>query len=165
VWTLWNPSQSWMISWAEPWLMGRWCAASSIVTCQLSRIVAQTGSIFSSVVDVDQRPDSSSSVTLVWLFLNMVIHLYILQCGKALLPYCAESLQWISAPGTSSAHKHLITARCTSLAHRESRAVILTSQSLLLPVHKISSAANTSSFRVNYCSVFLTHLCVIDFVW
>jgi hypothetical protein len=36
---------------------------------------------------------------------------------------------------------------------------------MLLPVHKISSAANTTSFRVNYCCNTPTHLRVIVLDW
>jgi hypothetical protein len=38
-------------------------------------------------------------------FLNMVIHLYIPRLGRALFPYCAQSLHWISYHGTPSANK------------------------------------------------------------
>jgi hypothetical protein len=106
------PSQSWMIPWAEPWLMCRWCATSSIVIHQLSRIMVRTHSTFSSAMDVAGRPDHSSAMTIVLPFLSMVIHSYTLNCcSKTLFQYCAESLQLISAPGTSSAHKNRITAR------------------------------------------------------
>jgi hypothetical protein len=109
----------------------------------------------------------------------LAIHLYILHCSKALFPYCAESLQWISAPGTPSVHKNVITACYSSLMSMESRVTMLTlsrqhynwlimdksiSQShrrlkfMPLPVRKISCAANTATFKINHCGHFLTHL-------
>jgi hypothetical protein len=48
-----------------------------------------------------------------WPFLNMVIHSYILRFGRALFSYCAQSLHWISYPGTLSAHKK--SYHCTLL--------------------------------------------------
>lgn len=47
-------------------------------------------------VDVEGRPDYSSSVTIVQPFLNVTAQLYTPRCDKALHSYCAESLQWIS---------------------------------------------------------------------
>jgi hypothetical protein len=38
---------------------------------------------------------------------------------------CAASLRWISAPGTTTAHKYTITARCSSLAHTKNAAPIV----------------------------------------
>jgi hypothetical protein len=55
----------------------------------------------------------------------LVIHLHILRCSKALLPYYAESLQWTSAPDTPSAHNNFITAQYSFLMHTESWAAIL----------------------------------------
>jgi hypothetical protein len=55
----------------------------------------------------------------------LVIHLNTLRCGKALFPYCAGSLEWISVPGTLSAHKNLFTACHSSLMHTESGAAML----------------------------------------
>jgi hypothetical protein len=66
--------------------------------------------MFSSAVDVDGCPEHSSLVTLVRPFLNMVIHSYMLFCGKELFPYCAESLRLVSALGTPSAQRNCITA-------------------------------------------------------
>jgi hypothetical protein len=73
---LWNPSWSWMIPYTEPLQLHRLCTTSLRVTHLLPRIMAQTHSVFSSVADVDGCPDHSS-VTLVWLCLNMVIHSHI----------------------------------------------------------------------------------------
>jgi hypothetical protein len=52
-------------------------------------------------------------------FLNMVIHSYMLSCCKALFPYYAEILRWISAHGTNSTHKIHNTPRCSSLVNME----------------------------------------------
>jgi hypothetical protein len=68
--------------------------------------------MFSLVVDVDGHPDCSSSMTRVCLFSNTVIHLYTLCCSKALFPYCAGSLWWISAPGIACPQK---SYHCTLL--------------------------------------------------
>lgn len=164
--TLWNPSWSWMIPWAELWLMH----TSSTVTHQSSRIMARTRSMFCSVVAIHGYPNCSSSVTLVSPFMNMIIYLYTLCCGKALFPYCAGSLWWIYTLHTLSAHKNHITA---------SRAVMLPllqwhynwpvkvksiskscMEFVLLPECKISSTTNTINFKINHCKNFLTHLCI-----
>jgi hypothetical protein len=49
----------------------------------------------------------------------MALHWSTLRYGKAPFPYRAESVRWISAPGTPSAHKNRITARYSSLVHAE----------------------------------------------
>jgi hypothetical protein len=92
------------------------------VTRRLSVIMARTRSMFSSVVDVDGFPNRSKSETFVRPFLNMVIHSYTLRRGKALLPCCAESLQWASAPGMPSAHTNRMIPCCSSLVHTKSGA-------------------------------------------
>jgi hypothetical protein len=66
--------------------------------------------------------DRSSTVPLVRPFLEMDINLCKLHYGKALFSYCAESMQWISVPGTFTGHNNHITACCSSLAHVESGA-------------------------------------------
>lgn len=86
---------------------------------RLFRIITRILSLLSSVVDADGRPDFSSTVTLAWNFLNVVIHSYKLHCNKALFPYTAEYLRWISASDTPSAHKNRITERCFFCAHGE----------------------------------------------
>jgi len=53
---------------AEPCIIGRCLAISSITTCRLFRIKAQTSWMFSSVQDVNGCPDLSSVVTLVQSF-------------------------------------------------------------------------------------------------
>jgi hypothetical protein len=160
--------------------MHKWCATSLTVTHQSSRIMTRTRSMFCSVVAFHGHPDCSSSVTLVWPFMNMIIYLYTLCCGKALFPYCAGSLWQISTPDTLSGHKNHITAHCSALVHRASRAVMLTllqwhynwpvkvesilqscMESVLLPECKISSTTNTKSFKINHCKNFLTHLCIL----
>ena len=94
--TLWKPSRLLLISCLEPWLMFRCCATSSIVDRRLSRIMAQTHSMFSSVVDVDGHPDRSSSATILRLFLNTVIKSYTplwestvpILCWKSAMDFC-----------------------------------------------------------------------------
>jgi hypothetical protein len=127
-------------------------------------------------------PYRSLSVTLVRPFLSVATYLYTPRCGKALHPYCAESLQWISAPGIASAHNICITARCF-LAHTESGTSVSAllwdtttsrwmsksiSQShtefVLLSARKIISVANTRSLKIKHCENFLTQiycLCVV----
>jgi hypothetical protein len=78
-----------------------------------------------SVMVVDGHPAVSLSFTLVGPCWNFSIHSYTLCHGKARPPYCAESFQWISAPGTPSDHKTWITARCFSLVQMESGTAIL----------------------------------------
>lgn len=132
---------------------------------------------FSPVMDVDLHPDHSSPVTFVQLFLNTVNHSYKLCCGKALFPYCVESLAmdfypwytfspqklyqwmllffvayWKQRGHTNSAMTTLQLAgegQKYSLSHRES---------VLLLAYKISSAATTRIFKINNCRNFLTHL-------
>jgi hypothetical protein len=87
--------------------------------------MAKTHSLISSVVNVDGRPGISSLVTIVRPFLNIVSHSQTLYCGKALFPYCAEILRRISAPGTPSVHKNLITERCSSSVQKERGATTL----------------------------------------
>jgi len=50
-------------------------------------------------------PVPSSSLMLVWPFLNLSIHLQTFHCDTALFPYCTNILPCISAAGKSSAHK------------------------------------------------------------
>jgi len=122
--TLRKPSLLWMMSYAEPWLISKWFATSSIVTHRFSRIMAQVSSTLLSVMDVDGRPALSSSFKLVRPCWNFSILSYTLCRGKALSPYCAESLPWISAPGTPSDHKKQIRPHCSSLVHTESGTAI-----------------------------------------
>jgi len=123
--TLRKPSLLWMMSYAEPWLISKWFAISSIATRRFSRIMARASSTLLLVMDVDGRPDLSSSFKLVRPCWKFSIHSYTLPRGKALSSYCAESLLWISAPGTPSDHKKRITPRCSSLVHTESGAATL----------------------------------------
>jgi hypothetical protein len=81
------------------WLVVMWFLLL-LVTLLPARIMALASSCFLPVVDVDDRPKRSASITLVWPFLNISIHSYILQCGKALRPYWAHKWVWISAPLT-----------------------------------------------------------------
>jgi hypothetical protein len=74
---------------------------------------------------MDGHPDRSSLVTLVQPLLNMSVHSYTLHCGKILLPYCANSLQWISAPLTPSAYRCVTTTCCSSFMHVVSEAAML----------------------------------------
>lgn len=103
--------------------------------------------------------DCSLSMTLMQLFLNMVFHFYTFCCSKTLFPYCSESLRWISASGTLSAHINLIIAHCNLLVKVEN-----ISQScrafVLFPVHNMSSATKTARFKINHCWNFLTHHCM-----
>jgi len=115
----------WMMSYAEPWLISKRFATSSIVIRRFSRIMAQASSTLLSVMDVDGCPVLSLSFKLVRPCWNFLIHSYTLRRGKALSPNCAESLLWISAPGTPSDHKKRITPCCSSLVHTESGAAIL----------------------------------------
>lgn len=77
--------------------MQRTCSTSSKVTLSLPVITARNRLVSSSAVDVDGCPDRSSSVTFVRPILNVAAHLYTPRCGRALHPYCAESLQRVSA--------------------------------------------------------------------
>jgi hypothetical protein len=130
--------------------------------------------MFSSVVDVDERRSLSSSVAFMRKICKMVFHSYTLRCGKGLLPYFAKILQWISARGRFSAHRIRIIARCSSLMRTENEAAILLRQHynwsvkvkyfkvtpgdfVLLLAHKLSSAATTTSIKINHCRNFLTH--------
>ena len=122
--TLRKPSLLWMTSYAEPWLISKWFANSSIVTRRFSRIMARASSTLLSVMDVDGRPALSSSFTLVRPCWNFSIHSYTLRRGKALSPYWADSLRWISAPVTPSDHKKRVTPRCSSFVHMESGTAI-----------------------------------------
>jgi hypothetical protein len=141
----------------------------------LCRIMARTCSILSSAADEDRHPYCSSSVILTQPFLNMVNHSYKFCCCIAPFPYCAESLCWVSAPGTPSAPKNHIITRCYSMVHKESGVTMLTliqhcnwlvkvqsiSQShrefVFLPTCKISIAANTT-FQRNHCRNIPTHM-------
>jgi hypothetical protein len=169
-----------MIPYAEPWLMHRLCTTSPIVTHLSPRIVADS-LVFPSAVDVDGCPDPSS-VTLVRRCLNMVIHSHTRHCSKALFPHFTESLQWIFAPGTSSAHKNCITAHCCSLMLRKrsshvNYAITLNwsvkvesishscREFVLLPACKISSAAKRASFKLNHCRNFLPHPEFCRYCW
>ena len=120
--TLRKPSLLWMMSYAEPWLISKWFANSSIVTRRFLRITAKASSTMLSIMDV--RPALFSSFTLVRPCWNFSIHSYTLRRGKALSPYWADSLRWISAPVTPSDHKKHITPRCSSFLHTNSGAVI-----------------------------------------
>ena len=86
--------------------------------------MARVSSTLLSVMDVDGRPALSSTFTLVRPCWNFSIHSYTLRRGKALSPYSADSLRWISAPLTPSDHKKLITPRCSSFVHTESGAAV-----------------------------------------
>lgn len=81
----------------------------------LSRTVAQTYSLFTSLVDVDGLLDHISLVRLVRQFL-----ITLLNYGKALFLYCVESLRWISASGIPSTHKNHTISGWFSLAPTES---------------------------------------------
>ena len=62
-------------------------AISSIVTLLSVRIMALASSSYSSVVDVDDRPERSASITLVRPFSNISVHSCTLLRGNALFPY------------------------------------------------------------------------------
>jgi hypothetical protein len=79
-----------------------------MVTRWFASPISQARWIFSSVVEVDERPAPSSWVKFVWPLLNFSIHSYTLLRGTAPSPYCVESLQWISA-------RHLATTEIRSL--------------------------------------------------
>jgi hypothetical protein len=64
-------------------------------------------------------------LTLFRPILNMDVHSYTLGYSKALLPYCAESLQCVPVAGTPSVHNNYITAR-SSLVHAKSSVAKLT---------------------------------------
>ena len=123
--TLQKPSLLWMMSYAEPWLISKWFANSSVDTCRFSRIMAWASSTLLSVMDVDGRPALSSSLTLVRPCSNLSIQSYTLCRGKPLSPYWADSLRWISAPVTTSDHKKRVRPRCSSFVNTESGADIL----------------------------------------
>lgn len=55
--------------------------------------VVENQHAFPSVVDVDGRPDRSSSDTFVWPPLNVSIDSYTRRCDKTLSPHCADSLR------------------------------------------------------------------------
>lgn len=79
---------------AEPCIIGRYLAISSIIACRLFRIKAQTSWMLSSVQDLNGCPDLSSVVTLVQPFLKMVNHSYIQQstvpilCWNSMTDFC-----------------------------------------------------------------------------
>jgi hypothetical protein len=119
------------------------------------------------------------SDTCVTIFENdyPLTHTHCAACSTALFPHCAESLWWISGPGTLSAYKNHITAHASSLAHMGSGVAMLIllqwsynwsvkvesiSQSqrefVLLLACKVSSLANTTSFTINRWTNLLTHL-------
>ena len=62
-------------------------AISSIVTVLSVRIMVLASSSYSSLVDVDGRPERSASITRVRPFLNISIHSYTLRRGNALSLY------------------------------------------------------------------------------
>ena len=109
---------------AEPCIIWRWLATSSVIACRLFRIKTQTSLMFSSVQDVNGCPDLSSLVTPVQPFLKMVSHSYILLFSKSLFPYCAETLWLISSCGTPSANTNLVNA--SSLVLMKSKVAMLT---------------------------------------
>ena len=67
--TLWNPSLLCIIPLAEPWLIFRTCATSSVVTRLSNRTMSHTRSILCSVMALDGRPAPLSCVIFVRSFL------------------------------------------------------------------------------------------------
>jgi hypothetical protein len=124
---------------------------------QLSTIMAQNRSVFSSVVDMYRHLVCSSSVTLVWPFLNVASHTYHTAVKHS--SHTVLSLWLISAPGTPSVHKNRITAHCSSLVRmgREapcwycynnttdrSRSKLLHNESMLVATLAMSGADNAT---------------------
>ena len=102
----------------------------------------------------------------------MVIQSYTLRCGKALFPYCAESLWWISAPGIPSAPKNHIPARWllfvgtngqrsgrvnNSWLFKDETASQWRRQFVLAPASTISNVITTTRFLINDCGYFSTN--------
>jgi hypothetical protein len=109
------------------------------------------------------------------LFLSMLIRLYALQCGRALHPYCSESVRLISAscysfiPQDSDHYTPFLFGALRKvmliLFRRHynwpvQAGSILQSrrEAVLLPARTVSSAANTTDFTMNHGGNFLTHL-------
>jgi len=123
--TLRKPSLLWMMSYAEPWLISKWFATSSIVTHRFSRIMARASSTLLSVMDVDGRPALSSSFTLsdgVWIFLSIRIHFALVKHCPHIELIVFDGFQLLVHLQTT---KKRITPRCFSLVHTESGAAIL----------------------------------------
>ena len=76
----------------------------------ISLICAPTSAGWSSVHDVESRPDHSSLSRAVLQCLNMATHSYIFFCAIHCSPYCANNLLLISDVLTPSNHKKQIIA-------------------------------------------------------
>jgi hypothetical protein len=156
----------------------RCCAISSTATRRLSRIIAQTSSI--QCFPLWWMWTGLLIILHKWhfchRFFNMIISLNTLHWDRALFPYCAEGALWFLSQITVSVHKIRVTAGYFSLVHAESEAAMLTATTcpgnvesiskprmdfMLLPARKISNAANTTSFNINYCGSFLTYLRIL----
>ena len=148
---------------------------SSIVTLLSVRIMTLASSSFSSVVDVDGRPERSASITLVRPFLNISVHSYTLHRGNALSPYWVHKRAWISAPVTPSAHRNLDTSLlffggtwrtrwhvCRSIATHTLRMGTSHSQGQTIVYNAANSQqSNTNTLWTKKCGNFLKYLRIL----
>jgi hypothetical protein len=97
-------SHSQMILWTEHWLTHRWCCTKSLIVMYHLSCSFFIGDICVAVV-----------------FCSYMVH-----CNKALFPYYAESLRWISAPGAVLAWQDKKHVTMISTYHKDDMRVVVT---------------------------------------